>query len=97
MRLIDADAIKLPNGFFDKIEKVPMFYEWLKRQPTVSPLKHGKWVREESVYRCSVCDNLWTGWWATIAPVERVYAAMQYCPYCGSKMDGITFHTEDTK
>lgn len=29
MRLIDADKIKLPKGFFEKIDNIPKFYEWL--------------------------------------------------------------------
>ena len=34
-RLIDADAIKLEKGFFEKVDNVPKFYEWLGKQPTV--------------------------------------------------------------
>lgn len=35
MRLIDADAIRLPHGFFEKVDNVPKFYEWLDEQPSV--------------------------------------------------------------
>lgn len=34
-RLIDANAIKLEKGFFEKVDNVPKFYEWLDEQPTV--------------------------------------------------------------
>ena len=34
-RLIDANAIKLEQGFFEKVDNVPKFYEWLNKQPTV--------------------------------------------------------------
>ena len=55
MRLIDVDEIKLPQGFFEKIDNVPKFYEWLGTLPTVSQhvesvgedgsaLKHGHWI-----------------------------------------------------
>ena len=46
MRLIDADVIKIPKGFFEKVDNVPKFYEWLDDQPTVEaePVKHGRWV-----------------------------------------------------
>ena len=49
MRLIDADAIKLEKGFFEKVDNVPTFYEWLGKQPTVDAVQV---VRcEECVYR----------------------------------------------
>ena len=35
MRPIDADAIKLPKGFFEKVNNVPKFYDWLNSLPTV--------------------------------------------------------------
>lgn len=35
MRLIDADAIRLKKGFFEKVDNVPKFYDWLDEQPTV--------------------------------------------------------------
>ena len=35
MRLIDVDEIKLPQGFFEKVDNVPKFYEWLGTLPTV--------------------------------------------------------------
>lgn len=38
-RLIDADAIKLEKGFFEKIDNVPKFFEWLGKQPTINPVK----------------------------------------------------------
>ena len=41
MRLIDADAIKLEKGFFENIDNVPKFFEWLGKQPTINPVK---WV-----------------------------------------------------
>ena len=38
MRLIDADAIELPKGFFEKVNNVPKFYEWLNTIPTIDPV-----------------------------------------------------------
>lgn len=46
MRLIDADGIKLPKGFFEKIDNVPKFYEWLGTLPTVDAVE---------VVRCKDC------------------------------------------
>lgn len=41
MRPIDADAIRLPKGFFEDVDNVPKFYEWLSEQPTIDP---AKWI-----------------------------------------------------
>ena len=39
MRPIDADAIRLPKGFFEEVDNVPKFYEWLSEQPTIDTMK----------------------------------------------------------
>ena len=82
MRLIDANAIKLEKGFFEKVDNVPKFYEWLDKQPTVDavPVVRGEWKLIESElpwieYRCSECGTY------------SKYAT-HYCPNCGAKMDG---------
>ena len=80
MRTIDADAIVLPKGFFEKVTNVPKFYDWLDTQPTIDaePVKHGKWKYIGGYgykYSCSVCVNC----------AERM---TRYCPNCGAKMDG---------
>lgn len=46
MRLIDAEAIKLPKGFFKEVNNVPKFYEWLSEQPTIDAVE---------VVRCKDC------------------------------------------
>ena len=46
-RLIDANAIKLEKGFFEKVDNVPKFYEWLGKQPTVDAVQ---------VVRCGKCE-----------------------------------------
>lgn len=45
-KLIDADEIKLPKGFFEKVDNVPKFYEWLGTLPTVDAVE---------VVRCENC------------------------------------------
>ncbi len=35
--LIDRSAIKLPPHFFENVDNVPKFYEWLNSLPTASP------------------------------------------------------------
>ncbi len=39
MRPIDADVIRLPKGFFEEVDNVPKFYEWLSEQPTIDTMK----------------------------------------------------------
>ena len=46
MRLVKVDEIKLPQGFFEKIDNVPKFYEWLDTLPTVDAVE---------VVRCKDC------------------------------------------
>lgn len=59
--------------------------------PTIEPVKHGKWLRtsgktEEGIYyeisHCSVCGGEAT------AGVCFYDNETEYCPNCGSKMDG---------
>lgn len=45
-RLINADEIKLPKGFFEKVDNVPKFYEWLGTLHTVDAIE---------VVRCKDC------------------------------------------
>lgn len=80
-RLIDANAIKLEKGFFEKVDNVPKFYEWLGKQPTVDAVP---------VVRCENCkykkDKVggrikcaWHNWWQL---------PDFYCKN-GAKMDGV--------
>lgn len=46
MRLIDVDEIKLPQGFFEKVDNVPKFYEWLGTLPTVDAEPTEEQVKE---------------------------------------------------
>lgn len=57
----------------DKIKKIPT--------ADVKPVKHGRWICEETLgiislngYECSICHN-YNG------------RATKYCPNCGAKMD----------
>lgn len=38
MRPIDIDAIKLQEGFFEKVDNVPKFYDWLNSLPTIEAI-----------------------------------------------------------
>lgn len=48
MRLIDANAIKLEKGFFERVDNVPKFYEWLGKQPIIDAVP---------VVRCRGCKK----------------------------------------
>lgn len=77
MRLIDANEIKLEKGFFENINNVPKFFEWLGKQPTIDPVKHGHWVwkKPSDDCRCSNCGKI----------ADQKYP---YCPWCGARMKG---------
>lgn len=75
------------NGYSDTYDKAYIIGV-LEELPTIDPVKHGKWIDDKGLYRCSVCNNLWTTWWAVVVPEERMYKEMKYCPNCGAKMDG---------
>lgn len=76
MRLIDADEIKLEKGFFENINNVPKFFEWLGKQPTIDAVE---------VVRCRNCK-----WYKTMyckmdrwTDLVTVYVAKKddYCSY----------------
>lgn len=86
MRPIDADAIKLPKGFFENVDNVPKFYEWLNTIPTIDTVKHGKWKPFDltwgrSVYACTSCGD------AFEVPTEMGKPIYNYCPHCGVRME----------
>lgn len=92
MRPIDADAIKLPKGFFEEVDNVPKFYEWLNEQPTIEP-KRGKCTDESRYFHCSVCDygvqDVFEGSGKRGAKTTYVFekgGEWRYCPNCGAKM-----------
>lgn len=81
MRLIDADAIRLPKGFFEKVNNVPKFYEWLSEQVTIDLMKYGKWIY--STNSESVCEE-WTCNLCGAFSFEKT----NFCYNCGADMRG---------
>ena len=57
---------------------------FLAQQPTIDPVKHGKWVKmpskevEEATWCCSECSY----------PVGIWMIKENFCPNCGARMDG---------
>lgn len=53
----------------------------IDEEPSVDPVKHGRWIEEPNCwYRCSICGNHY--------PSIRGYMDYNYCPSCGTRMDG---------
>ena len=91
MRLIDADQMKkncrITGEFMNHFECVSpaTLGEVIDAQPTIDPLKHGKWVEsgiENEKYHCSECGG--ACWYYDCG--ENV-GMSNYCPNCGAKMD----------
>lgn len=61
-------------------------FEGIKRLPTIDHVKHGEWIYDKGLYRCTVCNNLLTvaGW---DIPEEQIYKSFKFCPNCGAKME----------
>ena len=92
MRLIDADKAKAEllrmvgdihgwGEFFDGIRSgYQSAADRLDTMPTVEERKHGHWVRHNDIIACSKCifDMCF----------DENIAELNYCPYCGAKMDG---------
>lgn len=72
------------NGYSDTYDKAYIIGV-LEELPSVEP-KHGKWINDRGLYKCSACGNLWTTWWAVVVPEERMNKEMKYCPNCGARM-----------
>lgn len=54
MKLIDTGAVKLPEGFFEKVDNVPKFYDWLNSLPTIDAVP---------VIRCKECVHYKGHWY----------------------------------
>ena len=55
--------------------------------PAIDPVKHGKWINDNGLYRCSVCKEFTITGWAVGIPIKQMYKAMKYCNNCGARMD----------
>lgn len=81
-RYIDAEKIRPYKGFFEKVDNVPKFYDWVESLPTadVVEVKHGKWIWQGSIsegcWTCSECEYKF----------YQGYGNENFCPNCGAKM-----------
>ena len=86
-RLIDANELYVDARIGENEEPYISLYQ-INNAPTVDaePVKHGHWINDKGLYKCSVCNELWCHWWANTVPIERMNKMMRYCPLCGAKM-----------
>ena len=87
MRLIDADALKDSIKIGDMPALTEGLKGWIDKQPTIDPVKHGKWKAFDltwgrSIYACTACGD------AMEVPTENGEPMFHYCPWCGARMDG---------
>ena len=87
MRQIDADTLWTDTT--RSIDCCEDFLEVIERQPTVDPVKHGRWIDtgeiftdqfsldEFPIYECSVCGSR----------IERKPTLDRFCNWCGARMD----------
>lgn len=83
MRLIDLDEF-LRQNCVDRMEGksceeckhhvLEVSCERLMEQPTIDPVKHGRWVMQGTAYGCSLCGE------GVIHPFHN------YCQNCGARM-----------
>lgn len=101
MRAIDADALKevictnvYPLTDFFNSTDYGMFWtggieKAIDDAPTIDPVKHGKWEKNEGRYgwHCSACgeDDLYAFAWNGNKGGNELQD--HYCPNCGTKMD----------
>ena len=83
MRLIDADEIKLPRGFFEKVDNVPKFYEWLGTLPTIDVVKckdckhkpSGTGVNHDVEFPDDICPCQCEDFWYSWIPKDDFFCA----------------------
>lgn len=88
MRLIDADILRfyLNTRFFHDVRDKDMVCETINAQPTIDPIRKGKWVDG----RCSQCggEAYWKGRRDVYGWSEFALELTKYCPNCGSLNEG---------
>lgn len=91
MRLIDADAFKqvfCADCIAATCENCRINYYFEHSAPIVDLTKHGEWVNDKGIYRCTACNTLCAvAGWASRIPEKQMYEVFKFCPECGAKMD----------
>ena len=91
-RYIDADKLReywLENGVNEHVYNTNSVLDSIDYQPTadVAKVVHGEWKHE--FLECSVCKrNISEIYDADSYMTYGIEDELNYCPYCGAKMDG---------
>ena len=62
--------------------------DWCPLEEAVT-VKHGRWINDNGLYKCSVCNEFTITGWANCIPIEQMNKTMKYCNNCGAKMDEV--------
>ena len=87
MEPIDRTKLE-PHQIYNGDEWVEVVYmDDIREMPIIeAEPKHGWWINDKGLYKCSVCNNFTiTGW---DIPIEQMNKTMKYCNNCGARMDG---------
>ena len=74
-------------------EDIPIYYKPIIAgvinllRMDVQEVKHGRWVNDNGLYKCSVCNTFTITGWANCIPIDYMNKTMRYCPHCGARMD----------
>ncbi len=74
------------NEAITRVQEV--FYRMTDKDPQLVEVRHGRWINDRGLYRCTACGELWTIGWATCISLEQMNKNCPYCPQCGAVMDG---------
>ena len=82
--LLEAVGFTDQEGSFS--DGVQWLLEYIDALPSeeVQPVRHGRWVKNETLINCSVCKHC--SW--SIIPYEDLVKSFNYCPRCGADMRG---------
>lgn len=82
-RYVDAEKINLPKGFFNTVDNVPKFFEWLDNLPTADVREnvHAHWVIETEMVNGTLCS----GQFCSDCGYPQ-YLTTKFCPNCGAVM-----------
>ena len=73
----------------ERLETLGAVIDLVTAFPTVDHVNHGKWIKDNSLYKCSACNDLCTvAGWANCIPEEQMYKSFKFCPNCGADMRG---------
>lgn len=85
MRLIDADRLKVVlEKNFGHTGGASVLEQLIDEQPTIDPVKHGRWIEDGYGNGEIVCSNCGEpcATFSMLKPRDR------YCKWCGAKMEG---------